>query len=352
MTHHRRPVAQAALVLMLASFPACDKNYENPFQPGSRTQAPAAAADLVFTSNSHHLATGAPRDLFAVEDSGAGPARLTACAGSCDVLEGAVGPDRRRVALRQVSSDTNGDRRLTAADGAALVVTDLERGVQGGLVPAEARVSGFDWGPAGDLLVFSALGDPAAGGPDDLFRIDPNGQNVRNLSSTTAIVERRPRMHPSGTALVYERIEPGQKGQIWIFQAANAQSRITSGGAGSEALPNTAYVVGSDADPAFSPDGRHIVFRRLRALGASGLGIWDIARVANDGSGLTVLTTGSVYRGAPDWGAQGISFQETDPSTSRSHIVVISPDGTNRRVLITAASTVEVNFPRWLPLRE
>jgi Tol biopolymer transport system component len=351
MTHPSRLVARAALFLLLCAVPACDKNYENPFQSGTRTQPPTEAADLVFTSNSHLLAAGAPRDLFAVEDSGASPARLTACAGTCDVLEGAVGPDRRRVALRQVSADTNGDRRLTAADGVGLVVTDLDQGVQGSLAPAEARVSGFDWGPGGELLVFSAFGDQATGGLDDLFRIDPNGQNVRNLTSSAAIAERRPRMHPSGTALVYERIEQGQKAQVWIFQAANAQSRVTSGGAGTEQLPNTPYLVGSDADPSFSPDGRQIVFRRLRSLGAGALGIWDIVRVVNDGSGLTVLTTGSVYRGAPDWSDQGIAFQEVDPATSRSHIVVINPDGSNRRVPITAASTVELNFPRWLPRR-
>jgi Tol biopolymer transport system component len=349
MRHHPRPAARATLLLVLVAGTACDKNYENPFQSGSRTQAPSAAADIVFTSNSHLLAAGAPRDLFAVEDTGAGPARLTACSGTCDVLEGALGPDRRRVAMRHVSADTNGDRRLTAADGVALVVTDLEQGVQGGLAPAEARVSGFDWGQAGELLVFSAFGDQAIGGVDDLFRIDPNGQNLRNLTSTTGIAERRPRMHPGGTALVYERIEPGQKAQIWIFQAVNAQSRVTEGGAGTEQLANSPYIVGSDADPTFSPDGRQIVFRRLRALGAGGLGIWDIVRVTNDGTGLTVLTTGSAYRGAPDWGEQGIVFQEVDPATSRSQIVLISIDGTNRRVPLTAASTVELNFPRWLP---
>jgi Tol biopolymer transport system component len=336
---------------MLVALLACDKNYENPFQTGTRTQTPSDAADLVFTSNSHLLAAGSPRDLFAMEDSGAGPARLTACSGSCDVLEGALGPDRRRVALRQISADTNGDHRLTAADGVSLVVTDLDQGVQGLLVAATARVSGFDWGQGGELLVYSAFGDQSVGGVDDLFRIDPNGQNARNLTSTAGIAERRPRMHPSGTALTYERIEPGQKAQVWLFQAANAQSRVTSGGAGTEQLPNTPYLVGSDADPAFSPDGRTIVFRRLRALGAGGLGVWDIVRVVNDGTGLTVLTSGNVYRGAPDWGDQGITFQETDPATSRSYIVVINPDGSNRRLPLTAASTVELNFPRWLPRR-
>jgi Tol biopolymer transport system component len=348
MRHQPRPVARAALLLLLFFVPACDKSYENPFQPGNRTQPPSAAADLLFTSNSHLQATGSPRDLFAVEDSGAGPARLTACSGTCDVLEGAMGPDRRRVALRQISTDTNGDRRLTATDGVALVVTDLDQGVQGVLVTAEGRVSGFDWGQAGELLVFSGVAD-ASGGLDDIFRIDPNGQNARNLTSSPAIAERRPRMHPSGTALVYERIEQGQKAQVWIFQAANAQSRVTSGGAGTEQLANSPYIVGSDADPSFSPDGRNIVFRRLRALGAGGLGVWDIVRVVNDGTGLTVLTTGTAYRGAPDWGDQGIAFQEIDPATSRAHIVVINPDGTNRRVPLTAASTVELNFPRWLP---
>jgi Tol biopolymer transport system component len=349
MRYLQRLAACAAVLVLLTALPACDKTYDNPFQGGTRTQAPPATADLVFTSNSHLQTAGAPRDLFSVEDTGAGPLRLTSCSGTCDVLEGAIAPDRRRVALRQITSDANGDRRLTVADGIALVVTDLERGVQGSLAAPATNVSGVDWGPAGDLVVFSAFGDLATGGVDDLFRVDPNGQNLRNLTSSAAVIERRPRMHPSGTALVYEHIEPGQKAQVWIFQAANVQSRVTSGGAGTETLPNTPYLVGSDADPSFSPDGRQIVFRRLRALGAGSLGVWDIVKVTNDGTGLTVLTTGTAYRGAPDWGDQGITFQEVDPAAGRAYVVVMNADGTNRRIAITAASAVELNFPRWLP---
>ena len=83
---------------------------------------------------------------------------------------------------------------------------------------------------------------------------------------------------------------------------------------------------------------------------AGGLGLWDIVRVAIDGTGLTVLTAGTAaYRGAPDWSGQGIVFQEVDPVAGRPSLVIVNEDGANRRVPLTAASTVELDYPRWLP---
>src|SRR5688572_25648029 len=186
---HPRRVRRRLLALGLLALAACDKSYQNPFDASARTQAPATAADLAFTSNSHLLTAGSPRDLFAIEESGAGTARLTTCSGGCDILEGSFAPDRRRVALRQVTNDTNGDRRLTSADGVSLVVNDLARGVQGNLAGPEVGVTGIDWSPTDDVLVYSATGETATGGLDDLFRIDPNGQNVRNMTSSATIVE-------------------------------------------------------------------------------------------------------------------------------------------------------------------
>jgi Tol biopolymer transport system component len=215
--------------------------------------------------------------------------------------------------------------------------------VEGGILPSTAKVSGIDWSPTGDVLVYSASGE---GAMEDLYRADPNGQNTRNLTSTAAVRERRPRIDPTGSAALFERIDSTPKGQIWLFSSTGAQVRVTSGGEGTQALAGTPYVVGSDADPDYSPDGRSVVFRRLTATGNGGLGTWDIMTVRLDGSALTTLVTGPAFRGAPDWGPKGIVFPEIDSASAR--LVIVQADGSGRQVPVTLGASFDISHPRWL----
>lgn len=333
----------------LATLPACNPAYDNPFAGTGLTAAPPAASDLIFTGNNFGPRSGLPRELFAIKQDGSGLTRLTFCNNetqSCDTLEASSAPDRQRVVARRVLQDSNGDGQLTINDGESLVFIDLARSTQAVLVPATRRVSGLDWSPTGSVLVYSALGE---GGQEDLWRMDPNGANNRNLTSSPSIRERRPRIDPAGSVAVYERIDAAGKGQVYIFSSSVQQIPVTTGGPGSEPLPGSPYVVGSDADPDFSPDGRSVAFRRLTALGNEGLGIWDVLTVANDGSGLSVVASGPLYRGAPDWGPQGIVFTEIDAGSGVSRIVVIQPSGSSPRILFAQTGGVSLSYPRWLP---
>ncbi|HVD78163.1 MAG TPA: hypothetical protein VNH43_11150 [Vicinamibacteria bacterium] len=337
---HLRPAIAAAALLG-----ACNTTYDNPFANSNPTVAPRADATIVYTSNGYAARPGSPDEVFGVGDAGAGVTRLTFCNTStrlCSSIEAAPAPDRLRVALRRVDADGNKDGQLTAADGEALLVVDLARSVEGGLLESNAKVSGIDWSPSGDVLVYSAAGE---GGIDDLYRADPNGQNTRNLTSTNTVRERRPRIDPSGSAALFERIDVDGKGQIWLFSSTGTQVRVTTGGDGSAALAGTPYLVGSDADPDFSPDGRSVVFRRL--TGSGGPGTWDIMTARLDGTGLTTLVTGAAFRGAPDWGPKGIVFSEIDSTSAR--LVVIQGDGSGRQVLVTLGASFDISYPRWLP---
>jgi len=339
--HLRSAIAAATLL------GACNTTYDNPFANSNPTVAPRADATIIYTSNAYAARPGSPNEVFAVGDGGAEVTRLTFCnneARRCASLEAAPAPDRFRVALRRVDADTNKDGQLTAADGEALLVVDLARSVEGGLLQSNAKVSGIDWSPTGDVLVYSATGDGAI---EDLYRADPNGQNTRNLTSTAAVRERRPRIDPSGSAALFERIDTDGKGQIWLFTSTGAQVRVTSGGDAGAALPGTPYVVGADADPDFSPDGRSVVFRRLTGTGNGNLGTWDIMTARLDGTGLATVVTGAAFRGAPDWGAKGILFPESDATSSR--LVLVQADGSGRQVLVTLGSSFDISYPRWLP---
>jgi hypothetical protein len=344
----QRALSMVPAAALAAALGACSTEPGNPFADAIQMVPPGPDAAIVFTSNSYAQGPGAPRELFAVEAGGGGLTRLTFCnvePRRCDTAEAAPSSDRRRMAVLRVVDDTDGDGRLTEADGQSLLMSDLSRGVEGLLFPQSQEVSGVDWSAVSEVLVYSAQG---ADGNDDLFRVDPNGQNNRNLTASPAVRERRPRIDPTGSIAVYERIEADGKGQIFIFNSTQNQGRVTSGGPGTAALPGTLYVVGSDADPDFSPDGQSIVFRRLTDVGTGARGSWDVLTVRTDGSGLEVVASGPAFRGAPDWGPEGIVFAEVDEAAGTSQLVVVQANGSGRRAIVSAPAAVEVSHPRWL----
>jgi hypothetical protein len=339
--------SRAAGLVLAAALASCSSQYPNPFENVNQMVAPSAAADIVFAANTYAARPGGGRDLFAVEDTGAALTRLTFCNTAdrrCEYLEAVPGSSRTRQAVRRII-DTDGDNRLTATDGESLRIVDLARAVEGELVAANAHVSGADWSPGEEVLYYSAAGQ---GSLDDLYQITSNGQSNQNLTLSANLRERRPRFNAGGTALAFERIDASGRGQIWLATSLGLRA-LTTGGTAGDALAGTPYIVGSDADPVFSPDSRLLLFRRLVATGNGGLGVWDLMTVRTDVTSATptTLVTGAAFRGAPDWNATGIIFIETVPG-SGPQLVFVDATGGGRRVLVTAGTGFEINFPHWL----
>jgi Tol biopolymer transport system component len=363
MRHHRSLLLLAAL-----SAGACGGGNGNPFAAFSRTELPTPEADLIFVSNVHDPQSPL-REVFAfdVDAEGAEPQQLTFCNGAdvaCDAQGADMAPDRRRLAVRRVEGDLDRDGDLDSDDGVALYVTDLMRGIASLFVESPARVSGVDWLPGSDLLVYAArtpLGQGAPGiGADDLYRITGTRQEVLNLSETISVLERNPSVNPGGTVAVYERTvpegvdtdivagltDPVGVSEIFMFQNASTQLQLTTAARpGGARLPGTPYRVGSDADPVFSPDGALVAFRRLTGLG-SGRGNWDIVSVSTSDVSQRRLVEGEVYRSGPDWSSRGIVFAESDAASTR--LLLLDPDTGSVRVLLTLAAGVRVDGPRWL----
>ncbi len=355
----------ATTVLFLALLAGCSTDFPNPFADQITTHPPTADAALVFVGNGWSSTLDQGREMFSANGSGASLTQLTFCNRDgrvCDTLEATLAPDRERGILRVRDQDTNGDGALSPEDGESLVYVDLTRQATAVLVEASEQVTGMDWSPNADLLVYSAQGI----GGEDLFRTDPvrptpdNQQQTRNLTCPSApdgttpacdrnIRERRPRIDPTGRIACYERIGPDGKGQVWIFQNQSSLIQVSSGGPGSEPLTGTPYRVGSDADPAFAPNVESIVFRRLTATGNGGLGSWDILAVDLDGSNLRTLVTGRAWRSAPDWGRDNsIVFAETDPATGVASLIRINADGSGRSPILSLAAGFLLDYPRWL----
>lgn len=344
----RRRAAFSLLLLALAA-PACKQDYPNPFENPDRTQPPLPNHRISFTSNAYATEANAPRDLFSAGPGGESIERLTNCNSGdrvCDSVAAAIHPDRQRAAVRRATQDKNGDGRISEEDGAALVLVDLVRQVEAPLLTPDWNVQGIDWTPNGSTLVFSARSP--VGLNEDLYRMDANGQNQGGLTLTPSVLELSPRVDPTGTAAVYSRIDDAAAGkaQVWIFFAVDRQFQLTTGGPGSEPLPGTPYVVGSDANPDYSPDGRRVVFRRLAAV-ADGRGQWDLLSVATDGSDLRTVASGPAFRGAPDWGTDGILFEESQAGRP-TELVLVQADGSGRRVIATVNAGQRLSEPRWL----
>src|SRR5262249_40559892 len=151
----------------------------------------------------------------------------------CDYVEPIPGPARERIAVLRLM-DTDGDGKITSADGESLRLVDLSRAVEGELVPANAHVSGAGRSPGEEGLYYSATATP---GNDDLFQITSNGQNNQNLTSSTGARERRPRFNAGGTALVFDHVEPNTRGQVWVATSLGLRA-LDPGGTQGDPLPN------------------------------------------------------------------------------------------------------------------
>jgi Tol biopolymer transport system component len=226
------------------------------------------------------------------------------------------------------------------AGASALYFMDLSRSIETVLVPTK-RVTFVDWSPDNAFILYTIKD---TGGREDLYYNYPNGSAEQNLTSTTDVAERAPRVDPGASTAAYERIDATGIPRIYVYQTIP----VTSGDVVGAALPGTPYFVGSDADPAWAPDATRLVFRRLTGIGNGGLGTWDVLTVKTDGTDIRTVATGASFRGAPDWGNAGIVFVETDATAGESRLVLVQPDGTGRTVLRTEPSVYRMAAPRFL----
>jgi len=326
------PLATAALVA------ACSNNGGNPFNAASPARPPAADAAILFVSGSWSAQLDAPREIMAISADGSNPQQLTTCARAaqpCDVLQVAPSPDRARlVAVRTTPGAEPGAQ--------VMYFMDLSRSVETIVLPRR-RVDSADWSKDGAFLLFASAN--AQIGNEDLFTSQPDGSEEQNLTDSLNVRERRARLDPFGRTAVFERIDEAGVSRIYLYR----ESPLTSGPATGPALDGTPYVVGADADPTFSPDGTLVVFRRLTGTGNGGLGTWDLMLISGGAGAVPrAIASGPLFRGAPDWGRNGIMFVETDAQIARSELVVVQPDGSGRTVLRSENSGFRMGSPRWI----
>jgi Tol biopolymer transport system component len=192
------------------------------------------------------------------------------------------------------------------------------------IVPAGHGATKPAWSPDGQRLAYIALSSSV----DDIWTVDPFGNQQVNLTATPDHSEFAPDWSPDGTMLVYDRypVDLSTRAQLWTIKAD-----------GSDPQPLLADPENDLLNPVFSPDGTWIAYIRgpgyfteLRAVRADGTDdhailqtddniavdnpAWspdgqslvfsyglNIATIHADGTGLRVLTD-SAQNFDPDWG--------------------------------------------------
>lgn len=322
----------------------CSDDAGNPFAEFTLSRPPNDEAVILFVSGAWADEPGLPRELWSVNADGSEVQRLTTCTeldNPCDYIQ--VVPSSNRDRIVAVRGAVEGD-----PEAVALYFVDLGRSVETIIAPAR-RVQAADWAIDDSFVTYTN------GTTENLFLVRPNGEEDRALLETPSRRERNPRVDRTLTGIAIELLEetPG-KSFISIFITTDSPLLpVSEGGPGTEVLPGSPYIVGSDSTPTFSPDSQLVLFRRLTGLGTGVLGTWDYwvapsQRLDEGDEPRFLFGGGDLYRGAPDWGNEGILFVETDESTGISSLVVTQPDGSGRRVIHSEDMGFRMGSPRWL----
>jgi TolB protein len=143
-------------------------------------------------------------------------------------------------------------------------------------------------------------------GAFEIFLIDADGTNLRQLTTDNSRSEEFPAWSPDGSRIAYTSTA-GENGDLRIMNADGSGIADLSTGP-----PD-------DEAPAWSPDGARLVFVRngnLTVIGA-------------DGSTPRPLTSGSERYADPSWSPDGSRIAFSDEE--RGRLFVIRPDGTDLR---------------------
>ena len=257
-------------------------------------------------------------DIWTITVDGVDSKRLTAGLGAD--TRPVLSADRRSFIYRhEPGAQTSGDASPSSADVEGLHVMAVDGSGDRLLFPtgpaASLELARPGWSPDGQLI---ASASRKQGEPAELVLVSITGDRVRTIASAPELDD--PTFTPDGASVTYWASEPSD------LNGGTLMMVPTSGSSAPEVfLPGRP---GQDADPAWSPDGSQLTFRRR---GKDGHNIWVVNR---DGSGLTQLTTAPGDDQDPSWSPDGRRIAFKSARNGEPDIFVMNADGSNQHLVL------------------
>jgi dipeptidyl aminopeptidase/acylaminoacyl peptidase len=338
-----RPVlGQAGVALLLTSLLAC----------GTSDQTPAERPELVFAETDSATRLSAIvgySDAEGVREIIPGPSRLPRPAYGDVLVRPSTGEllyysdEQGRAGLVLLDAATGRFRYLelpgvplnwspsggllVVHDGSSQMVVTPSGAVRDTVCHGDLYTCGVHtWTPGGDAVVGSRS---TAGSPADLWLVPLTGAPPVNLTQTPAVSEIGPSYSPDGRHLAYRR--------QFDLLVSNAD------GSGARTLASDVFL----ADSPWSPDGSRLA---IAALDDAKNG-YGIAIVPVDGAAQIITPPGEQATVFPQlsWSPDGrrLAYTVYPGSGSGIAVILITVDGTGRRQLSTPGSAAVL--PAWLP---
>ena len=291
--------------------------------PRNLTQHPAKDVRPAWSPDGRSIAFVSSRDrqseIYVMNADGSGKRNLTRNRANDDYPTWS--PDGRRIAFLRGRLQTPGVRRwylyrlyVVNADGSGLRRLSLR--VPEGTPETKGRVRGVEgqvvWSPDGRTIYFGRY----------VVRTDGSGARRLPYIPLTAVV-----WSPDGRRIAFA-------GHKWLYGGAKpgpccaaAHSDIyvmNADGSGTRKLTHNAL---QNAEPAWSPDGRKIVFRSTRNRNR------DIYVMNADGSGKRNLTRNAAWDSRPSWSPDGRKIAFVSNRDGRLEAHVMNADGSGQRSL-------------------
>ena len=254
-----------------------------------------------------------------------------------DALTPQMSPDGSRIAF---CSGRNGNLDIYVVDIGGGALRRLTRDLQEDTDPT--------WTPDGSRIVWSTTRDGARA----LYSMAPDGTDKTRVSlggdgyarhgwsaaSLPATATRpglasllslgRPSVSPTDPGVLLVQAQQARDMEIATYEPSNGLRLLTR-----NEIP--------DKHPAWSPDGRRVVFASHRH------GSWDLFTMAADGSDVRGLTAGDANEEWPAWSPDGSRIAYASRPQGSSSIWTVTPDGMDARQL-TPGLASDVT-PTWSP---
>lgn len=337
MRNQIRNMALAASVLIAGSG-ALLRDAGTP--SGDRDEKRAERLSTIAFVSNRHDPTADPwnaTDIYLMDEDGTDVRRVTENSWADGFPS--LSPDGRRIVFESNRLRTEGEPANTSdlflmnADGTGQ--THLVRG------------SSATWSPDGKRIAFhasvSGAGlpiklDPGAATTDsDIFLasvddLRTNNERPENLTNSPAEIDDDPDWSPDGRKIVFtshavtDDPTNSATAELFIIAADGTGKRVR--------ITNNSE---EERAPAWSPDGKRILFECRKGLPAQGrvVATFELCVMNADGTGVTRLTSNGVPELTPSWSPDGrqIVFHRPVGGRAQFQLFLINADGTGERQL-------------------